>query len=684
MRNRVDEKAHAAVRQAYGPSAQFRDGQLESIRALVEHRRRVLVVQRTGWGKSAVYFVATKLLRDEGAGTTVIVSPLLALMRDQIAAASRLGLIAMTINASNRDEWTQVEIALRANAVDVLLISPERFNNNDFSERLLEPLMVRAGLFVIDEAHCISDWGHDFRPDYRRLRRVLDQLPVGRPVLCTTATANERVINDICEQLGAVTTIRGTLDRESLYLHAINIPSTTERLVWLAQHIPQMRGSGIIYCLTVADTSRIANWLKANGIKAAAYSGETPDEERRLIELQLKDNALKVVASTSALGMGFDKPDLSFVVHFQSPGSPVSYYQQVGRAGRAVDHADAILLWGSADEDIWNYFLKTSLPVQAQAEQVVEYLASVRDWVAQRDIEAHVNTSSSRITALLKVLDVDGAVERSPTEARYRRTFNAWSFASARIEGVRRARLEEHQAMRSYATTPSCRMLFLRNELSDDAGAQACGRCDNCAGIRFNGDIDKRLIPKALAFIRRTPIRIEPRKVWAGHRFGRITPLVQEGRALCYLTDPGWGRELLVAKKVGSRVSDEIVASCGELIESWLPEFDGTILYVPSANPKRVVVPDFASRLAHLMDRPLSHCLTKTRSTLPQKTMENSSQQIANIDGSFALREPVPEGPVLLVDDIADSRWTMTVLGELLLSHGIGPVFPFAIARTKG
>lgn len=683
MQNRLDDKAYAALRQAYGHSAQFRDGQLDSVRALVEHRGRVLVVQRTGWGKSAVYFVATKLLRDEGAGTTVIVSPLLALMRDQIAAASRLGLTAMTINTSNRDEWTRVELALKANAVDVLLISPERFNNNDFSERLLEPLMSKAGLFVIDEAHCISDWGHDFRPDYRRLRRVLDQLPAGRPVLCTTATANERVIKDICEQLGAVTTIRGTLDRESLYLHAINIPSTTERLVWLAQHIPQIRGSGIIYCLTVADTSRIADWLNSNGIKAAAYSSETPDEERRLIEQQLKDNVLKAVASTSALGMGFDKPDLSFVIHFQSPGSPISYYQQVGRAGRAVDRAESILLWGSTDEDIWDYFLKTSLPVQAQAEQVVEYLASARDWVAQRDIEAHVNTSSGRIAALLKVLEVEGAVERSATEARYRRTLKTWSFDRARIAGVKQARLDEHQAMRDYATTSSCRMLFLRNELSD-VGAEACGRCDNCAGVRFNRNIDKRLIPNALALIRRSPIRIEPRKVWAGHRSGRITPLIQEGRALSYLTDPGWGRVLLGAKKDGSRVSDEIVAACGELIESWLPNFDGTILYVPSANPNRIVVPDFAGRLAHLMDLPLSHCLTKSRSTFPQKTMENSAQQISNIDGSFQLCEPLPKGSVLLVDDIVDSRWTMTVLGDLLLSQGIGPVFPFAIARTKG
>ena len=375
-------EALAVLHRALGPMAQFREGQLDAIEALVQHRRRLLVVQRTGWGKSAVYFVATRLLRDRGAGATIIVSPLLALMRDQIEAASRLNLHAVTINNSNRDHWDDVERRLNEGSVDLLLVSPERFNNPEFRDRLLVPLMRNAGLFVIDEAHCISDWGHDFRPDYRRLVGVLELMRSGVPVLCTTATANARVIADVQHQLGAdVTVIRGSLDRTSLKLSSVRIPTIVERLAWLAHWIPRMQGSGIVYCLTVADTARVADWLNANGIPAAAYSGETDPEQREAIEQQLKTNQLKVVAATSALGMGFDKPDLSFVIHYQSPDSPVAYYQQVGRAGRAVDRAEVVLLWSEQDEDIWRYFLDHGLPVQWHAEQVVDYLAGEAGWV---------------------------------------------------------------------------------------------------------------------------------------------------------------------------------------------------------------------------------------------------------------------------------------------------------------
>jgi len=549
------DAALAVLRRALGPSAQFRDGQLEAIEAVVEQRSRLLVVQRTGWGKSAVYFVATRLLRDRGAGTTIIVSPLLALMRDQIEAASRLHLNAVTINSSNTEEWDRIEKDLLRGAVDLLLVSPERFNNADFRDRLLGPLSRSAGLLVVDEAHCISDWGHDFRPDCRRIVRVLEFMPPGLPVLCTTATANDRVIEDIRHQLGAdLKWIRGSLDRESLSLSSIRIPTIVERLAWLAQRIPRMAGSGIVYCLTVADSARVAEWLNAKGIPAAAYSGETDPERRLEIEKQLKTNELKVVAATSALGMGFDKPDLAFVIHFQSPDSPVAYYQQVGRAGRAVDHAEVVLLWSERDEDIWQYFLETGLPVQWHAEQVVQYLEAEGDWVRQRDIEVNVNMP--RITGLLKVLDVEGAVEKE--RSKYRRTLRPWTFDSARIERVRTARLAEHQAMRDYATTSVCRMAFLRNAL-DDTDVGACGRCDNCTGDRYDGKTDPSLVGQALTFIRRRPITIEPRKQWLGHRSGKISNALEPGRALCYLTDPGWGDQLLEAKRGGGLVSDELV-----------------------------------------------------------------------------------------------------------------------------
>ncbi|BBX18688.1 hypothetical protein CRI77_16230 [Mycolicibacterium duvalii] len=678
--SKINDEALAVLRRGLGPTAAFRDGQLEAIRTLVEERGRLLVVQRTGWGKSAVYFVATRILRDKGAGPTVIVSPLLALMRDQIDAASKY-LHAVTINSSNADAWEAIERDLAAGKVDVLLVSPERFNNPDFRSRLLPPLLRNIGLFVVDEAHCISDWGHDFRPDYRRIVAVLERIPYRVPVLCTTATANDRVVTDIRHQLGdEVTVKRGSLNRESLSLHAVKMPTIVERLAWLAERIPAMPGSGIVYCLTVSDTNRVADWLCANGIAAASYSGDTDSERRIELEGQLKANQLKVLAATSALGMGYDKPDLSFVIHYQSPDSPVAYYQQVGRAGRAVDSAEVVLLWSQRDEDIWRYFLETSLPIQWHAEQVVEYLETAGDWVGQREIELTVNMPSSRIAGLLKVLDVEGAIEKE--HSKFRRTLRPWKFDTERIERVRDARLAEHQAMRDYATTTDCRMQFLRKSL-DDTDATACGRCDNCAGKRYNRRPKKRTVGQALSFIRRRPIEIEPRKMWVGHRRGRITKPLETGRALCYLTDPGWGDQLLDSTSTGGPIDDELVLASAALINDWLPEFCGSVTYVPSSDDGDPVR-DFATRLArHLGIRSVA-CLAKTRTTAPQGTKENSAQQLLNVDGAFTVVGNVPDGPILLVDDFVDSRWTLTVVGELLQAEGGGPVYPFTVGKTKG
>jgi ATP-dependent DNA helicase RecQ len=442
-----------------------------------------------------------------------------------------------------------------------------------------------------------------------------------------------------------------------------------------------MAGSGIVYCLTVADTARVAEWLNTKGIPAAAYSGETDPERRVEIEKQLKSNDLKVVAATSALGMGFDKPDLAFVIHFQSPDSPVAYYQQVGRAGRAVDHAEVVLLWSERDEDIWQYFLEAGLPVQWHAEQVVEYLQSEGDWVGQRDIEVNVNMPSSRITGLLKVLDVEGAVEKE--RSKYRRTLRPWTFDSARIERVRDARLAEQQAMRDYATTSGCRMAFLRNVLDDNA-VSSCGRCDNCTGNRYDRKVDANLVGQALSFIRRRPIAIEPRKVWVGHRRGRIENLLEPGCSLCYLTDPGWGDQLRDAKRSGRPLSDELVEASAALINEWLPGFKGTVVYAPSLDPNRTLVENFAGRLAELLHVRVSDCLVKLRPNAPQKLMENSAQQLRNVDEVFGIRGKASTGPILLVDDVVDSRWTMTVLGELLLAAGSGPVYPFTVGKIKG
>ncbi len=465
-----------------GPQATFRPGQLEAIEAVADQRGRVLLVQRTGWGKSAVYFIATKLLREQGAGPTLLVSPLLALMRNQIDMATRLGVRAETINSTNPDEFGPIVQRLVDDEIDLLLVSPERFANERFRDEMLSVIARKVGLLVVDEAHCISDWGHDFRPDYRRIVRVLEALPKGVPVLCTTATANDRVIADITDQLGhGLQTFRGSLDRESLVLAVAQVPSQADRLAWLATTIPTLEGSGIVYVLTIADSTRVAAFLRHQGIDAEAYSGQTEHEERIRLEEALLANEIKVLVATSALGMGFDKPDLSFVIHYQSPGSPIAYYQQVGRAGRALDHAPAILLRGTEDKDIQDYFIEVAFPPQRQAEQVVALLETRGEPVSIAAIETEVNVRRGRLSAMLKILEVDGAVQRDG--GKYLRTLAPWQYPAERVEHITRLRRDEQRAMREFAETDGCLMEFLRREL-DDPGAAPCGRCMNCTGIR--------------------------------------------------------------------------------------------------------------------------------------------------------------------------------------------------------
>jgi len=267
----VRQRTLSLLRQMLGPDADFRAGQWEAIEKLVVEGRRVLVVQRTGWGKSLVYFLATKLLREQGAGFTLLISPLLALMRNQIEMADCIGVRAATINSSNREVWDAVEESLASDSCDLLLVSPERLNNPRF-QSLLSTIAGRVGLFVVDEAHCISDWGHDFRPDYRRIVRILRNLPKGVPVLATTATANDRVVADVQLQLGpGLTVLRGPLARPSLRLQNIQLADQSKRLAWLAENLSKFPGTGIIYCLTIADTERVAKWLRLKGFQIKAY-----------------------------------------------------------------------------------------------------------------------------------------------------------------------------------------------------------------------------------------------------------------------------------------------------------------------------------------------------------------------------------------------------------------------------
>jgi ATP-dependent DNA helicase RecQ len=631
-----------------------------------------------------VYFIATRLLRDDGRGPTLLVSPLLALMRNQIDMATRIGVNAATINSANRGDWDAIKDRIRANEVDLLLISPERLNNPEFREEVLPEVVATTGLLVVDEAHCISDWGHDFRPDYRRIQRVIGELPEGVPVLCTTATANDRVVDDVVAQLGrGILVLRGTLDRESLVLQRAPQAHPAERMAWLVEALGELEGTGIIYCLTVADTVRVADWLEQNGVSAHAYSGDTDAELRERIERDLLDNRVKVVVATSALGMGFDKPDLAFVIHYQSPGSAIGYYQQVGRAGRALERSHGILLQGGEDEQIQDYFIRTAFPPRDQAEHVIGLLEASDSPVSVPALMAEVNVRKTRLEAMLKVLEVDGAVERAGRG--WQRTTEPWTYDDERVERVTAARRTEQAAMREYGRTQDCLMQFLRRQL-DDPGAEPCGRCMNCTGTPLELTPDPGLVARAQEFLRNRELTIQPRLQWPtglADRKGRIPEelRIEPGRALCIEHDGGWG-QLVDAGRAQGRFSDELVAASARLIRRWNPT-PAWLTCVPSQHHVDLVR-EFAKQVAQELGIEFRPLVAPTRPHPPQREMENSTQQLTNVLDAFTIRGEIPPGPVLLVDDTVDSRWTLTVVGATLREAGSGSVHPFVLADAAG
>jgi ATP-dependent DNA helicase RecQ len=661
----------------------FRDGQLEAIRTVVERRGRALVIQRTGWGKSAVYLVATALLRAAGSGPTVIVSPLLALMRNQLEMADRLGLHSVSVNSTNKDSWSEAFAAIEANELDLLLISPERFNNDEFRRDALPHLLRRLGMLVIDEVHCISDWGHDFRPDYRRLGQIVADLPPNVPVLGTTATANDRVIRDAREQLGAdLAVYRGSLERDSLALQVIEMPNVAQRMAWLAATIPRLAGSGIVYCLTIHDAERVAAWLRTEGIVARAYTGPMDHEARIAIEEALSAGRLKAVVATSALAMGYDNPHIEFVIHFQMPGSPIAYYQQVGRAGRAVARSFGVGLSGWEDRDIQDWFINTAFPTETQTTAIL-YTLQEQPGCSVSALEATVNLKRSRLVAALKILDAEGAVYRQGSS--WFRSAQAWRYPTERIAAVTAARRAEQEAMATFVTTDGCLMEFLRRQL-DDPAAGRCGRCANCAGPIFPADVDTAATQRALRHLRLQPLVIEPRKIppagvdlgvdLRNHRF-------EPGRALTRWGDPGLAELVRRGKYEDGRFDDELVAATVELVNEWAPTPSPEwATLVPSTTGGEALA-DFAARLAAALDLPLVEAVERVRPGQPQKTMENSAQQARNVAGAFAVGGVRP-GPVLLVDDMVDSRWTFSVIAALLRGAGAGPVYPVALANTSG
>ena len=676
--------------------ARFREGQLEAIEALVGSRQRVLVVQRTGWGKSAVYFVATALRRAEGAGPTVIVSPLLALMRDQIAAAERAGIRAVSMNSANAEQWGQVSAALATDEVDVLLVSPERLNNPRFRDEQLPDLARRCGLLVVDEAHCVSDWGHDFRPDYRRIRDLLTTLPERTPVLATTATANARVVTDVVEQLGAggheVLTLRGGLARDSLRLGVLRRTSPEQRLAWLLAHLDALPGSGIVYTLTVSAAEDIAAALREAGHPVQAYTGRTDPADREQLEAALRDNRVKALVATSALGMGFDKPDLGFVLHLGAPSSPVAYYQQVGRAGRGTDRADVLLMPGPEDKEVWAYFASASMPRQEQADAVIAALAASSRPLSTAALESVVDVRRTRLELLLKVLDVDGAVQRVP--GGWAATGEPWTYDAERYARVSEAREREQVLMLEYEQTAACRMEFLQQSL-DDPTAAPCGRCDGCSGTWFPTEIPDAAVTTARGRLERAGVELEPRAQWPSGMDrlgvslkGRISAgdSMHAGRALARLTDLGWGQRLRALLRDDAAADPELLRACVPVLRDWdWPARPAAVVALPSRRRPQLVETT-ARGLAEIGRLPFLGSLDLVDGGPIGEPGGNSAFRLAGVWGRLSVGPELAaavsevEGPVLLVDDVAHSRWTLTVGAQALRQAGATGVLPFVLA----
>lgn len=689
----IEQKALYLLKNMFGEEAVFRSGQLEAIKRVV-NSERVLVVEQTGWGKSIVYFIATKIRREYNPGITFLISPLLALMRNQIQNANKIGIIAETINSDNTEDWKIVKEKITKNECDILLLSPERLSNEAFINTILPHINI--GMFVVDEAHCISDWGHDFRPDYQRIVNIVKKLPRNIPVLATTATANNRVVDDIKDQLGKDIYIqRGKLVRESLKIQVIELSDQAERLAWLHENIDKLPGTGIIYCLTTSDCDRVSRWLNSKGHNVEPYhskiniEGYTTKELREQREIMLMNNEIKALVATVSLGMGFDKPDLGFVVHYQRPGNIVSYYQQIGRAGRNIDSAYAILLSGREDNEIQEYFINSAFPTEEEMVQVLKVISESRHGLSIDEIMNKINMKQGKLKdKILKFLILQNAVKKN--NGIYARTLNQWNPDIEKSKKITDLRYEEMSKMEEFVKTKDCFMQFVAEEL-DDENAQICGNCTNCIKRDyFSKTVESKNVKDAISFLKGDYITIAPRKKWpiksTTDKKGNIKMelRVSEGRALCAYSDAGWGRIVKEDKYDNGEFRNELVIAAARLINNW--DMEDTPTWVTSVPSKRrpTLVKEFAEKLAKELGLKYYPIIEKTKDTPEQKTMQNSNMQLSNIYDSFSLKGSCPSGAVILVDDMVDSRWTFTVIGAILRENGSGNVYPFALSTTAG
>jgi len=678
-------RAEELLQRSIGPDAEFRPQQWEAINRLVADNQRLLLVQRTGWGKSTVYFIATKLLREQGAGPTLIVSPLLSLMRNQIQdAETQLGLDAWTINSNNTEEWDKAREAVVNGQCDILLISPERLANTEFRENILLEMDDEFGLLVVDEAHCISDWGHDFRPDYRRIRRILQNFPDHIPVAATTATANDRVVDDITDQVPNLHTIRGELVRDSLRIQTIELNSRAERMAWVAENIGGFDHSGIIYCLTTDEVETVAEWLQNSGHNVEPYHGGMDGDRRQALETQLMNNDIDALVATNALGMGFNKPDLGWVIHYQRPPNLIRYYQEIGRAGRGLNESYAVLLSGDEDDDIAEYFIENAFPDPEDFHAVLTTLDNSDEQLYKYELLKRVNVAWKAATTCLNILRVENAIIKR--ENGFERTSKDWSYDHDRIESVTQHRWDELERIQEFVTTDECLTRFIDDEL-DGALDTNCGQCANCAKDFVPRSVQNQsLVDDAVHHYRAETSSEISARYYMPNENGRSkiaeNRKPEDGRVLCTYGDPGWG-ERVKEQRGSNQYDDDLVTAAVDNIETWDPTPAPEWVTAIPTRENSDQISALADRIAEQLGLPYLNILEQPEEIQPQHELANSYQKRWNIDGSIETNGPVMSKPVLLIDDIVNSRWTLTEASIVLRDNGSGAVHPFALAEVK-
>ena len=679
-------RATAILKNLYGENARFRPGQYEAIERTIKEKR-LLVVQKTGWGKSLVYFICTKLLREEGAGVTLVISPLLALMDNQLSAARKMGLNCAALNSTTANERELILMGMEANTYDLVLATPESLMNKKFRQYLPD---IRIGLLVIDEAHCISDWGHDFRLEYNKIYRVIEQLQPNVPVLATTATANNHVIEDLQNQMGKPKVSRGHLMRDNLSIQILPLSDKESRYAWILDNIGLLPGTGIIYCLSRKDCTWLSDFLCENGISAEPYfsgDGEQEKQSQETLKRFLNDE-IKVIVSTIKLGMGFDKGNVAFVIHFQCPKNVIAYYQQIGRAGRNISFARTFLMLGGEDYRIHKGFIENAFPSEPEMKRIRQCITDCPGVCTVNKICAAIDISKKKILKVLDFLEDEGLIEKewhSSTSGKpyavYKSTAAPFVYRGEHYEEIKQIRYRELEQMQTIAGTSECLSRTVVSCL-DDIEDHDCGICSNCEPKgRFPVTVSAVSKRRAIDFLENLTIPIDPWNYWPRNNLVADTknyyPNLQ-GIALSKYNE-GLGKLVRDGKYSTQKFDDQLVRKGARVLKKYIKEHDlCCVTAVPSLNTN--VVPDYAKRLADACGLPYVDLLRKTNRS-HQKDLNNTAHQFVNAYKSFESisSASIPSG-VILVDDMVDSGLTLAVCGARLGQAGCERVFPLALA----